>query len=199
MGCGAPGSFTMRPMRTPVYRFIAAIVLLACVALPARAASPIAPEVSAWFSEAQFLIDNDMLASTDRYYTNGFKFGGAVKLDNIWSLLRVPGNVALGITRPDPGLEVFGGLFLGQNMYTPKRITDPSPQPFDRPWAGWLYLATVLQVVQPDGKVLDSVEFDIGMVGPASLAEHVQKGWHELIGAPEPPTRASALESAVRP
>lgn len=173
-------------MRTFVYRSIAAIALLACAALPARGADTSAPGVAAWFSEAQFLLDNDMLARTDRYYTNGFKIGGAVKLGDIWSPLRIPGNVALGIARPDPGLEVFGGIFLGQNMYTPKNIGESRPQPFDRPWAGWMYLGTVLQVVQPDGKVLDSVEFDIGMVGPASLAEQVQRNWHALIGAPEP-------------
>jgi hypothetical protein len=162
------------------------MALLAGTAFPACADETPGADVAAWFSEAQFLLDNDTWAKTDRYYTNGFKFGGAVNLGNIWQPLRVPGNIALGFTRPKQGSEVFGGIFVGQNLYTPKQIGEERPQPFDRPWAAWLYLGTVLQVVQPDGKVLDSVEFDVGMVGPAALGEEVQTKVHEIVGAPIP-------------
>jgi len=168
------------------HRIIAILVFLAAWAVPAQAAEAPAPSIGAWFSEAQFLLDNDTWAKTDRYYTSGFKFGGAVHLRNIWQPLQAPGNAALALIRPDPKAETFGGIFVGQNLYTPKEIGETRPQPFDRPWAAWLYLGTVLQVVRRDGKVLDSVEFDIGMVGPAALGEDVQTTVHEIVGAPTP-------------
>ena len=163
--------------------FWAIALLLAGFAAPARAANSAAEDVKAWFSEAQFLIDNDTWAKTDRYYTNGFKFGGAAHLGGIF---RLPAAAALRITRPTEEPDAFGGVFVGQNMYTPKLISVVEPQPFDRPWAAWLYIGTLLQVVQPNGKVLDSVEFDIGMVGPAALGEEIQTKVHELVGASKP-------------
>jgi len=148
------------------------------------AAATSAANFAVWFSEAQFLLDNDTWAKTDRYYTSGLKFGGAVQLRKIPEALLAPGGLALGLTRPQQ--DAFAGIFVGQNIYTPKEIGNPRAQPFDRPWAAWLYLGTVLQIVQPDGRVLDSVEFDIGVVGPAALGEEVQTKAHELSGAPTP-------------
>jgi hypothetical protein len=36
------------------------------------------------------------------------------------------------------------------------------------------------------GNRLDTVELDVGMVGPAALGEQVQSRWHALVGAPQP-------------
>ena len=33
---------------------------------------------------------------------------------------------------------------------------------------------------------LDTVEIDIGMIGPAALGEEVQTQWHKLVGVPQP-------------
>lgn len=136
--------------------------------------------------ELQVYIENDSVGGggTDRYYTNGIKLGGGVRADRLieW-LFQEPAERVLRRFSDDPG-EVHVGLFIGQNMYTPKRITVSEPQPFDRPWAGWLYVGGVAQSVAGDR--LQTVEFDLGVVGPAALGEDVQKAWHDLVGAARP-------------
>lgn len=153
--------------------------LLACLAMPAAAAGlPFAAPPAD--SEVQLFVENDMLARTDRYYTNGIKLGVGLPFE----LLQTPAAEVLRSIDPDNGADVHVGLFLGQNMYTPRDITIAAPQPFDRPWAAWLYLGGVAQRAR--GSRLDTVEFDLGVVGPAALGEPVQKAWHRFVGVRQP-------------
>lgn len=131
-------------------------------------------------SEFQLFMENDMLARTDRYYTNGIKFGGGAPFD----MLQLPAAELLGQLAPASGGKPHLGLFVGQNLYTPRSIKLGPPQPFDRPWAAWLYLGGVAQRVKENR--LDTVELDLGLVGPSALGREVQSGWHKLIGAPQP-------------
>jgi hypothetical protein len=131
-------------------------------------------------TELQLFVENDMLARTDRYYTNGIKLGGGVPFD----LLQLPATEVLRQLAPEGGGTIHLGLFLGQNLYTPKSISISQPQPFDRPWAAWLYLGGVAQ--RATGNRLDTVEIDLGLVGPSALGKEVQTGWHKLVGAKEP-------------
>lgn len=139
-------------------------------------------------SQVQLFIENDMLAGSDRYYTNGFKVGGGIDLKVSEYLLKpLPESLLNALAKKPPeGEEPANhvGLFIGQNLYTPRDISIAENQPGDRPWAAWLYLGYVLQRVQ--GNRLDSAEFDVGMVGPAALGEEVQSGWHRLIGVGQP-------------
>lgn len=168
------------------------IALLASVAAPAgvRAESEDASAMPKPLKQAQvqLFIENDMLAGSDRYYTNGFKLGGGVEIPLLESLFApIPKSILDALTRPAPdGEEPIShfGLFIGQNMYTPRDITIAGNQPYDRPWAAWLYVGGVVQRVRGDR--LDTVELDIGMVGPAALGRQVQTGWHRLIGVKEP-------------
>lgn len=133
--------------------------------------------------ELQLFIENDTWAGTDRYYTNGIKFGAGAHVGALKNLLTASSPWMLdffSLSRSPPEF----GLFVGQNMYTPKSITVSTPQPLDRPWAAWLYLGGVVQRVR--GSHLDTTEIDIGMVGPAALGEAIQSRWHKLIGAPQP-------------
>lgn len=131
-------------------------------------------------SEFQLFIENDMLARSDRYYTNGIKFGGGMELD----LLQLPAAEVLRQVAPEAKGQIHLGLFLGQNMYTPRSITVSQAQALDRPWAAWLYLGGVAQRVRDNR--LDTVEIDLGLVGPSALGKEVQSGWHRLIGSPQP-------------
>jgi lipid A 3-O-deacylase len=134
--------------------------------------------------EFQLYIENDMLSGTDRYYTNGIKFGGGVRADRlIERVFQRPAEQVLKEVSGSLG-DVHVGLFLGQNIYTPRNITLSQPQPFDRPWSAWLYVGGVAQSVL--GNRLQTVEIDIGMVGPAALGKFVQTEWHGLIGADRP-------------
>lgn len=135
--------------------------------------------------ELQIYIENDSVGNgTDRYYTNGIKFGGGVNADRVIDrLLQTPARSALERISDHLG-EVHVGLFLGQNLYTPQRITVSQPQPFDRPWAAWLYVGGVAQSVL--GNRLQTVELDLGMIGPAALGKPVQTEWHKLVDADIP-------------
>lgn len=154
------------------------IVLLALLAVlaPAVGAQPRPPQGS----EFQLFVENDMLARTDRYYTNGIKFGGGAPFE----LLQLPATELLKRLAPDGGRAIHLGLFLGQNLYTPKSIKISQAQPLDRPWAAWLYLGGVAQRAKENR--LDTVEIDLGLVGPSALGREIQAGWHRLIGAPQP-------------
>lgn len=135
--------------------------------------------------ELQLYIENDSIGSrTDRYYTNGIKLGGGIRAERILErLFQEPAERVLKRFLDNPG-EARLGLFIGQNLYTPKRITVVEPQPFDRPWAAWLYVGGVAQSVAGDR--LQTAEFDLGMIGPAALGEEVQKAWHKLVDADRP-------------
>jgi hypothetical protein len=77
------------------------------------------------------------------------------------------------------------GLSLGQNFFTPSVISADPPDPRDRPYAGWLYVgASLLQ--DTDKRMLEHLELQLGVVGPAALGEQVQRQWHELVDATEP-------------
>ena len=134
-------------------------------------------------SEFQLFIENDMLAGTDHYYTNGIKFGFGVPFDTLQQVFKIPAKFTLDLFT-DPGADYHFGLFAGQNLYTPRNITIGSPQPYDRPWAAWLYLGGVAQRVK--GNRMDTAELDIGMVGPWALGEQVQSKWHSVIGTAQP-------------
>lgn len=152
------------------------LLALSAACVPPAYCQPRPPEGS----EFQLFVENDMLARTDRYYTNGIKFGGGAAFDP----LQLPAAELLQQLAPQGGEKIHLGLFLGQNLYTPKAIGISQAQSFDRPWAAWLYLGGVAQRAKDNR--LDTVEVDVGVVGPSALGREVQSGWHRLIGAPQP-------------
>lgn len=153
-------------------------------AAPAYAADkPAEPPVDLRGSELQFFIENDFFNGTDQYYTNGIKIGGGIPADKVIGLFSQPPNALLDFIS-DGGSNHFG-LFIGQNIYTPKNISIAAPQPNDRPWAAWAYIGAVAQSVKEDR--LHTVEFDLGFVGAPALGKQVQTFWHDHISdSPEP-------------
>ncbi|MCF8179644.1 MAG: lipid A deacylase LpxR family protein [Sulfuritalea sp.] len=156
-------------------RLIALLALL-IVSTSSAGAPPRPPEGS----ELQLFVENDILSRTDRYYTSGIKLGGGAPFD----LLQLPATELLKQLAPEGGSNIHLGLFVGQNLYTPKSIKISAPQPLDRPWAAWLYLGGVAQ--RAKAHRLDTVELYVGIVGPSALGREVQSGWHKLIGSPQP-------------
>lgn len=117
-------------------------LLLVCLTLafasPALAAPPEEqPPPSGNGTQIQLYVENDVLAGTDRYYTNGLKIGVGQQLQALARLLEPASNRILGwLTDAGPNSEA--GLFIGQNLYTPRNIRKAEAQPSDRPWAAWL-------------------------------------------------------------
>lgn len=155
---------------------------------------------------AHLLWENDVFTGklfgrSDKWYTNGFKFYNSYRPDCVPEYL--PGFLgdriaALrgGQESGDAGHAIQAGNVFGQLMFTPKDLTTAAPQPMDRFWGGWLYTGIVLQRQpyrnpQADGQEtalhgtddrdkdeLETLELDVGVTGPLSGAEPVQRVVH---------------------
>ena len=131
-------------------------------------------------------LENDRSADTDRHYTHGTRLswvsdrqtGGPEWARDLLETLYPLAEVRAGRI----------GFALGQNIYTPEDTESKGLVADDRPYAGWLYGAVSLHAetkrrmsgIEID--VLDSVELNLGVVGPYSLAEDTQNTVHETIG-----------------
>jgi lipid A 3-O-deacylase len=82
------------------------------------------------------------------------------------------------------------GLSLAQNIYTPSDITPaagqtPWPDPEDRPYGGWLHAGLLFHHLSaaevPTRSSRLTLEATVGVTGPASGAEHVQRGVHSAL------------------
>ena len=127
--------------------------------------------------------ENDLIGSgSDENYTSGFQI-------NYFNIDQRPPELVRKLANNWPGIEVGEATGVsysfGQKIFTPQDISNPNPQPNDRPWAGWLYGSIALSNVYKDH--IDNFGVTLGVVGPASLAEHTQKFIHENItDSPEP-------------
>lgn len=139
-------------------------------------------------AEVQIYSDNDTDAyvpgpgNYDRNYTEGTRvnrFGPAdvLPVPVRWLADRLPG---FGVW----GAERQFGLASGQEIYTPDALSKRTPISDDRPYAGWLYVSGIL--TRRDERVMRSLEVEIGMTGPASHADEVQRWWHHRLGIRQP-------------
>lgn len=158
-----------------------AAMLAACLFFsgPARADEPQRPLDDRGVLSLQ--IENDLTQNTDRHYTNG------LRLTYLTPEGGIPGsvNAAADVVPlfPSEGRK-RASFTLGQSMFTPSNTQLRDPPVTDRPYAGWLYGG--VGIVSDTGKQLDTLELDLGIVGPQSYAEQAQKFWHHVIGARQP-------------
>lgn len=129
-----------------------------------------------------FQIENDLFGGdSDRNYTNGVRITWLSAEGDVPDWVSEPASY-VPFFEPDGELRVLFGL--GQNLYTPTDITVRELQPTDRPYAGWLYGSVGL--VSDNGQILDNLQLDIGVVGPAALGSPVQEFVHDLIDTRDP-------------
>lgn len=132
-----------------------------------------------------FKFENDLFQGADQQYTNGVRA----------SYLSPEGDNFEYLQLIRDGLEIIAspnqytrfGLALGQEIYTPEDINATEVIEGDRPYAGWLYGGASLHTVRIDKdnpvfKTLESIEFDIGVVGPWAKAQETQDFIHDLRG-----------------
>jgi len=129
----------------------------------------------------RLLWQNDSWASdSDRFFTNAFEVSGAFGAD-VDTLGWLPFR--------DGAQAATHEFAIGQDMFTPEDISLTTPDPQDRPYAGWLHLSyrNAALTLNPDRRDhLDVWELELGVVGPSSLADDLQIQIHEMVDAPRP-------------
>ncbi|HKL26974.1 MAG TPA: lipid A deacylase LpxR family protein [Desulfuromonadales bacterium] len=137
-----------------------------------------------------FYFENDLFNGTDSNYTNGVKYSlispdlsvhaqnASLPRQVLETIHKLP-----FIAESGPSFSHKAEFSLGQNIYTPKNIEQTELIADDRPYAGWTYLGLAYHRrarIAEGREFLDSVEIQLGMVGPWSFAEEVQTLVHEL-------------------
>jgi len=87
-------------------------------------------------------------------------------------------------------------------MYTPRNTSARRLLRNDRPYAGWLYAGAMFANVErlqdgPQGDSMNSWELDVGVIGPSSRAEQLQRALHAFGGSNEPKGWENQLNDEV--
>ncbi|HEY9247507.1 MAG TPA: lipid A deacylase LpxR family protein [Rariglobus sp.] len=129
--------------------------------------------------------ENDYFGGEDRHYTNGVKLSWVSGDLSEWEQegWRKRFAESLPLVNKADRQKNFG-VALGQNIYTPQDTDLTVPDPDDRPYAGWTYLE--FSYISKNDRVMDTVSVQLGMVGPHSYAEDIQKVVHKWISDDEP-------------
>jgi lipid A 3-O-deacylase len=180
-------------MRKPNFRRSLTLSLMLALAGPtAWACEENAPRADG-FQGRQFEWENDSFARTDRWYTNGLRLSWvycqkAGQDAPITQFLLRAAPFALGQPVLDPATGTQRGLGIvyavGQTMYTPQDITRAESQITDRPWAGFTYAST--GVFGYAGDTYHATDLKLGISGPRSKADWVQRQWHQAIDSDYP-------------
>jgi hypothetical protein len=125
--------------------------------------------------------ENDVFAGRDDNYTNGFRMAWMSPESSVPESVDW---VADHLLHFSPTGKRRVSVAIGQSMFTPDNIKTATLIRDDRPYAGWLYGS--VGAVSDTGKQLDNVMLTVGMVGPASQAEGVQKFVHEQVNSQDP-------------
>lgn len=131
--------------------------------------------------------ENDLFGGTDRHYTNGVRIERFSPTDKVHPWLRESARLIPFIDLERT--ELRQGLGLTHVIYTPEDISRVVPDSKDRPYAGWLALSLTGVATQrlEGGRVAqDSLQLNLGIVGPSALGEQVQTSYHQLINGVEP-------------
>ncbi|MEM7767554.1 MAG: lipid A deacylase LpxR family protein [Pseudomonadota bacterium] len=126
--------------------------------------------------------ENDLFGGTDKNYSNGLRAEFITRPREARGVFRrvadfIPG---LNVQRTN----VREGVGVSHAIFTPENIETPTPDPNDRPYAGWLAISGT--VMANDDDTQDSLQINLGIVGPSAGGKFVQTNWHELIDGVEP-------------
>jgi len=136
-----------------------------------------------------FYMENDLFYNTDREYTHGTKLSWvSPDLTDYRDHPFIPAWICPFIERLPfvnrPGYWRSVSLSLGQSIYTPDDIERSDLIRDDRPYAGVTTLAVGFH--GKDKFRMDTLEFDVGIVGRHSYAEDIQQAVHARVDATDP-------------
>ncbi len=133
-------------------------------------------------------LENDALAlfqRTDRWYSAGGRIAWSWRCARpdgpVGALVQIPGLLLqLGSAQPADRVAVQ----IGQNLYTPQNLATADFIPYDRPYAGWTYVGATAQ--RQSAPWTQTADVRLGVTGPASLGEDVQRITHRMLGKSAP-------------
>ncbi|WNL38044.1 lipid A deacylase LpxR family protein [Halomonas sp. PAMB 3264] len=137
-------------------------------------------------SRFTFKIENDGLASADDgHFTSGFElnYGYAPSPDS-WTQ-----RLAAALPEPIIGEADQAAFRLVHQIYTPNDIQQPQLIESDRPYAGLVFGGVSLYEDAPmTSNITRSTDLhlDVGLVGPSSLADSIQREVHHVTGSDRP-------------
>lgn len=177
-------------LRTSRQRVLLAGFLLAAilaVASPSLQAQP--NEKNPWLHS--FYFENDLFYGTDSNYTNGAKY--SLISPDLSPSAGYHGNIPKKIldyihklpfiSEAPPETAHKIEFSIGQNMYTPTDTETSDLIVDDRPYAGWTYASTSFHrksTLSDCMSMMDTVEVQLGIIGPASMTEETQTLVHTL-------------------
>ncbi len=157
--------------------FLLPVTCLLLAAAPARGQGLVPqPPTPDSRSSLTLSYENDLLGGSDRYYTSGLQLAWRSASANLPAPLEWLDR-QLGFVQGPGALR--WGLGLGHAIYTPRSTLTTVPDPRDRPYAGHLFGAAVIQ--RDAGASLSTLELQLGVVGPSALGEFVQNNVHDII------------------
>jgi hypothetical protein len=138
-------------------------------------------------------LENDFFAratNTDRHYTNGLRLAADMPLSDDCVGLGAPAQGIASWFAPGSVVRTTErvGYSIGQSIFTPDDTETTELVVDDRPYAAWLYVGLSYQATyeQFDGSaVQDTLQLDVGVVGPWALGEEAQNSYHRLINVDE--------------
>lgn len=156
--------------------------LFAAAALAAGMAHAQGERAAQW----SFRLDNDKWASgSDRHYTHGTRISRRSSDVPVWIRRAAAPLACMACTAA--GEVTFS---LGQEIYTPEETWRTELVTADRPYAGWSYAGAALRAARPTEHerrtAYNVIGVQVGIVGPASLAEEVQELIHAQKGVAMP-------------
>ncbi|MBA1271775.1 lipid A deacylase LpxR family protein [Stutzerimonas azotifigens] len=159
-----------------IAKFLKILPLLSLLAAPAFTSAEV----------LTFKVDNDAFPSgDDDHYTNGIEASWTFEPD------REHWTQALASAVPGWKPEDLSGYVsyrFGHQMFTPEDIEQAGLQVDDRPYAGLIFGGITLYAEEQlvGYRTTSTFTLDLGLVGPATGGERLQRGVHELIDSPIP-------------
>ncbi|MFZ4756647.1 MAG: lipid A deacylase LpxR family protein [Burkholderiaceae bacterium] len=155
-------------------------IAFAVAAMGVGGAMPAAAQLRAF----EFRLDNDQFAFTraedERWYSSGefFRFGFDAPPGSPDA--RLAAAWCARVIACDPGSRTLRVFSLEHRIFTPTMRTATAPQPYDRPFAASLGLGAASVVLGE--RTRQTLEIQLGTLGPAALGEPVQNAIHSVLG-----------------
>jgi lipid A 3-O-deacylase len=126
--------------------------------------------------------ENDSIGfNSDKHYTQGARFSYASAESTSGTRVSIADSILFAGKNSEFASTYRYSVYFGQSLFTPENLELVTPDPNDRPYAGWLYVGMDLYRETPE--VLDRAEVTVGIVGPSAQGRETQNDYHHLTRA----------------